>query len=106
MSFFRARRPTRTASTRTDMAYSVAGAEASIDPGLVGLVQTHGPGTPVGDPIEFRTLSHRPGSSRVLGDVGTGWTGNGRPWEIRQERATLARATQALNYDYTVSRCY
>ncbi|WP_433625645.1 SDR family NAD(P)-dependent oxidoreductase [Nocardia sp. CA-120079] len=39
------------------MVYSAAAAQADIDPGLVGLVETHGPGTPVGDPIEFRALS-------------------------------------------------
>ncbi|WP_406276351.1 SDR family NAD(P)-dependent oxidoreductase [Nocardia sp. NBC_00881] len=39
------------------MVYSAAVAQAGIDPGLVGLVETHGPGTPVGDPIEFRALS-------------------------------------------------
>src|SRR5437588_3522209 len=39
------------------MVYSAAVAQAGIDPGLVGLVETHGPGTPVGDPIEFRALT-------------------------------------------------
>ncbi|CQD20060.1 acyl transferase domain-containing protein [Mycobacterium europaeum] len=39
------------------MVYSAAVAQAGIDPGRVGLVETHGPGTPVGDPIEFRALT-------------------------------------------------
>ncbi|MBO0879152.1 MAG: SDR family NAD(P)-dependent oxidoreductase [Mycobacterium sp.] len=39
------------------MVYSAAVAQAGVDPGLVGLVETHGPGTPVGDPIEFRALT-------------------------------------------------
>ncbi|GAA4624848.1 type I polyketide synthase [Actinoallomurus vinaceus] len=39
------------------MVYAAAVEQAGIDPGLVGLVETHGPGTPVGDPIEFRALS-------------------------------------------------
>jgi acyl transferase domain-containing protein/NADPH:quinone reductase-like Zn-dependent oxidoreductase/NAD(P)-dependent dehydrogenase (short-subunit alcohol dehydrogenase family)/acyl carrier protein len=39
------------------MVYAAAVAQAGIDPGLVGLVETHGPGTPVGDPIEFRALT-------------------------------------------------
>ncbi|MEV3961017.1 SDR family NAD(P)-dependent oxidoreductase [Nocardia sp. NPDC050193] len=39
------------------MVYTAAVAQAGIDPGLVGLVETHGPGTPVGDPIEFRALA-------------------------------------------------
>ncbi|MGE2817415.1 SDR family NAD(P)-dependent oxidoreductase [Mycobacterium heidelbergense] len=39
------------------MVYSAAVTQAGINPGLVGLVETHGPGTAVGDPIEFRALS-------------------------------------------------
>jgi acyl transferase domain-containing protein/NADPH:quinone reductase-like Zn-dependent oxidoreductase/surfactin synthase thioesterase subunit/acyl carrier protein len=39
------------------MVYNTAVAQADIDPGLVGLVETHGPGTPIGDPIEFRALT-------------------------------------------------
>ena len=37
--------------------YQNAVEQAGIDPRLVGLVETHGPGTPVGDPIEFRALT-------------------------------------------------
>ncbi|WP_051342532.1 type I polyketide synthase [Pseudonocardia spinosispora] len=52
--------------------YQEAVARAGIDPGLVGLVETHGPGTPVGDPIEFRALTpvYGTGSGRcALGSV-------------------------------------
>jgi acyl transferase domain-containing protein/NADPH:quinone reductase-like Zn-dependent oxidoreductase/surfactin synthase thioesterase subunit/acyl carrier protein len=54
------------------MVYSAAVAQAGIDPGLVGLVETHGPGTPVGDPIEFRALTPVYGDGRgrcALGSV-------------------------------------
>lgn len=31
-------------------------ARAGVDPGTVGYVETHGPGTPVGDPVEYASL--------------------------------------------------
>ncbi|MFI6774047.1 SDR family NAD(P)-dependent oxidoreductase [Nocardia sp. NPDC050412] len=54
------------------MVYAAAVAQAGIDPGLVGLVETHGPGTQVGDPIEFRALTPIYGSGAgrcALGSV-------------------------------------
>src|ERR1700758_2611662 len=38
-------------------AYRAALAVADVDPGTVGMVEAHGPGTPVGDPIEYASLS-------------------------------------------------
>jgi acyl transferase domain-containing protein/acyl carrier protein len=38
-------------------AYQTALAAAGVDPGSVGMVEAHGPGTPVGDPIEYASLA-------------------------------------------------
>jgi polyketide synthase 5 len=38
-------------------AYRAALAAAGVDPGTVGMVETHGTGTPTGDPIEFASLA-------------------------------------------------
>ncbi|MFI7246473.1 SDR family NAD(P)-dependent oxidoreductase [Streptomyces qinglanensis] len=49
-------------------------ARAAVDPGDVGLVETHGTGTPVGDPVEFTSLAevYGPGKGRcALGSVKT-----------------------------------
>jgi polyketide synthase 5 len=37
--------------------YRAALAAAGVDPGSVGMVEAHGPGTPVGDPIEYASLA-------------------------------------------------
>ena len=37
--------------------YRAALAAAGVDPGTVGMVEAHGPGTPVGDPIEYASLA-------------------------------------------------
>ena len=37
--------------------YRKALAAAGVDPGTVGMVEAHGPGTPVGDPIEYASLA-------------------------------------------------
>src|ERR1700742_3957083 len=37
--------------------YRQALAAAGVDPGTVGMVEAHGPGTPVGDPIEYASLA-------------------------------------------------
>lgn len=37
--------------------YRRALAAAGVDPATVGMVEAHGPGTPVGDPIEYTSLS-------------------------------------------------
>ncbi|MGV0809597.1 SDR family NAD(P)-dependent oxidoreductase [Mycolicibacterium setense] len=37
---------------------SAAVSRSGVDPGVVGLVETHGTGTPVGDPIEFAATAH------------------------------------------------
>ncbi len=46
--------PSATAQTTL---YRAALAAARVDAGTVGLVEAHGPGTPVGDPIEYASLS-------------------------------------------------
>ncbi|OBH40803.1 sulfolipid-1 biosynthesis phthioceranic/hydroxyphthioceranic acid synthase [Mycobacterium mantenii] len=38
-------------------AYRAALAAAGVDPRTVGMVEAHGPGTPVGDPIEYASLA-------------------------------------------------
>ncbi|MFI1801198.1 SDR family NAD(P)-dependent oxidoreductase [Streptomyces sp. NPDC020379] len=38
-------------------AFRQAVARAGIDPGDVGLVETHGPGTPTGDPVEYTSVN-------------------------------------------------
>jgi acyl transferase domain-containing protein/acyl carrier protein len=38
-------------------AYRAALAAAEVDPSSVGMVEAHGPGTPVGDPIEYASLA-------------------------------------------------
>ena len=38
-------------------AYRAALAAAGVEPGSVGMVEAHGPGTPVGDPIEYASLA-------------------------------------------------
>ena len=42
---------------------------AGVDPGDVSYVETHGPGTPVGDPIEARSLSRALCADRGAGDA-------------------------------------
>lgn len=47
--------PSVTAQTA---AYRTALAAAGVDAGSVGMVEAHGPGTPVGDPIEYASLAN------------------------------------------------
>ncbi|MBO8194632.1 type I polyketide synthase [Streptomyces oryzae] len=52
----------------------VALERAAVDPGDVGLIETHGTGTPVGDPVEFASLAEVYGSGKgrcALGSVKT-----------------------------------
>ena len=42
--------------------YRAALAAAAVDAGTVGMVEAHGPGTPVGDPIEYASLADVYGS--------------------------------------------
>ncbi|RKN12022.1 type I polyketide synthase [Streptomyces radicis] len=44
--------------------YREALARAGVDPGDVGMVETHGTGTPVGDPVEFSGLAEVYGTGR------------------------------------------
>src|SRR5208282_2279084 len=37
--------------------YRAALAAAGVDPSSIGMVEAHGPGTPVGDPIEYASLA-------------------------------------------------
>ncbi len=46
--------PSRTAQVA---AYRAALAAASVEPATVGMVEAHGPGTPVGDPVEYASLA-------------------------------------------------
>ncbi|WP_062436441.1 hybrid non-ribosomal peptide synthetase/type I polyketide synthase [Herbidospora daliensis] len=47
-------------------------AEAGVDPAEVTYIEAHGTGTPVGDPIELRSLRHAfPTGTRLLGSVKT-----------------------------------
>lgn len=46
--------PSKTAQTAV---YRAALAAAGVDPRTVGMVEAHGPGTPVGDPIEYASLA-------------------------------------------------
>src|ERR1700739_622098 len=46
--------PSRSAQVE---AYRAALAAAGVEPGSVGMVEAHGPGTPVGDPIEYASLA-------------------------------------------------
>ena len=39
-------------------AYRAALAAAGVDAGTIGMVEAHGPGTPVGDPIEYTSLAN------------------------------------------------
>jgi polyketide synthase 5 len=52
-------------------AYRTALAAADVDPGSIGMVEAHGPGTPVGDPIEYASLAEVYGldSPCALGSV-------------------------------------
>ena len=47
--------PSVTAQTAV---YKAALAAAGVDAGTVGMVEAHGPGTPVGDPIEYASLAN------------------------------------------------
>jgi polyketide synthase 5 len=53
--------------------YRAALASAGVDAGSVGMIEAHGPGTPVGDPIEFTSLSEVYGTEEpcALGSVKT-----------------------------------
>jgi len=63
-----------TPSARAQSAvYRAALQVADVDPGTVGMVEAHGPGTPIGDPIEYASLAEVYGKDHpvVLGSVKT-----------------------------------
>ncbi|MGW4798771.1 acyltransferase domain-containing protein, partial [Nonomuraea sp. NPDC004297] len=68
---------TRLTAPSTEMQQSLyrsALARAGVDPGQVGLVEAHGPGTPVGDPVEYMSINavYGRGSGRcALGSIKT-----------------------------------
>ncbi|MEU2801434.1 type I polyketide synthase [Streptomyces sp. NPDC007117] len=70
-------RATRMTAPSTEMQQALfrdAIARARIDPGDVGLVEAHGPGTAVGDPVEYTSVDAVYGSGRgrcALGSVKT-----------------------------------
>ncbi|WP_165799783.1 sulfolipid-1 biosynthesis phthioceranic/hydroxyphthioceranic acid synthase [Mycolicibacterium tusciae] len=47
--------PSATAQTAV---YRAALAAAGVDPSSIGMIEAHGPGTPVGDPIEYASLAN------------------------------------------------
>ncbi|QUR69706.1 acyltransferase domain-containing protein [Mycobacterium spongiae] len=54
-------------------AYRTALNAAGVDPATIGMVEAHGPGTPVGDPVEYASLAEVYGTDGpcVLGSVKT-----------------------------------
>ena len=62
--------PSATAQTAV---YQKALATAGVEPNSVGMIEAHGPGTPVGDPIEYASLANVYGIDRpcALGSVKT-----------------------------------
>ena len=55
--------PSVTAQTAV---YRAALAAANVDADSIGMVEAHGPGTPVGDPIEYTSLSQVYGARRAV----------------------------------------
>ncbi|GGV56236.1 polyketide synthase [Streptomyces spectabilis] len=70
-------RSTRLTAPSTEMQQSLfreAVARAGIDPGDVGLIEAHGPGTAVGDPVEYTSINAVYGRGRdkcALGSIKT-----------------------------------
>ena len=63
---------TPSARAQTDV-YHAALSVADVDPSTVGMVEAHGPGTPIGDPIEYASLTEVYGKDHpvVLGSAKT-----------------------------------
>ncbi|GGM14713.1 phthiocerol synthesis polyketide synthase type I PpsD [Streptomyces fumigatiscleroticus] len=77
--------------------FRAAVARAGIDPGTVGLVEAHGPGTYVGDPIEYTSIDAVYGQGRgrcALGSVKT-HIGHSEP---TSGLAGLIKAVQCLRH--------
>ncbi|ASF06283.2 hypothetical protein NBRGN_054_01060 [Nocardia brasiliensis NBRC 14402] len=72
-------------------------ARADIDPGEVGLVETHGPGTAVGDPVEFESLDAVYGIGRGACALGSVKTNIGHTEPVSGIAGTI-KAVQALRH--------
>ncbi|MFE9577019.1 SDR family NAD(P)-dependent oxidoreductase [Nocardia sp. NPDC006044] len=72
-------------------------ARADIDPGAVGLVETHGPGTAVGDPVEFESLDAVYGIGSGACALGSVKTNIGHTEPVSGIAGTI-KAVQALRH--------
>lgn len=72
-------------------------ARADVDPGAVGLVETHGPGTAVGDPVEFESLDAVYGAGRGACALGSVKTNIGHTEPVSGIAGTI-KAVQALRH--------
>lgn len=70
---------------------------AAVDPARVGLVEAHGPGTPTGDPVEFRALSTVYGAGDRPCAVGSVKTNIGHTESV-SGLAGLIKAIMALRH--------
>ncbi|QDQ09604.1 type I polyketide synthase [Streptomyces spectabilis] len=72
-------------------------ARADVDPGAVGLVETHGPGTAVGDPVEFESLDAVYGVGQGACALGSIKTNIGHTEPVSGIVGTI-KAVQALRH--------
>ncbi|KIA64341.1 hypothetical protein FG87_13885 [Nocardia vulneris] len=72
---------------------------AQIDPGRVGLVEAHGPGTSVGDPVEYTSINAVYGRGTGKCALGSVKTNIGHTEPVSGIAATI-KAVQALRHGY------